>query len=266
MQRTPAPEVGVRHLPGRRTGHVSAQRSLAQGVYMLTIRDAPVARNARPGQFVNLYPNDRTAMLPRPFGIAGVHGDEFDLIYQRVGAGTRAFARLSAGDPIDLVGPLGRPYDLTAAGDYLLIGGGLGVPPLISAAQGLAGRGDVRAIALFGYRDARFADGLVGRFADRTLSVSACEGNVITLLDRIEPELEVEATTILSCGPIPMMRAVAAWAGRRSIRSQFSLEERMGCGYGACLACVVDTTDGRLRVCKDGPVFAGGRLEWETAR
>ena len=95
-------------------------------------------------------------------------------------------------------------------------------------------------------------------------SIDESEGNVITLLNRIEGELMDSGLkpVILTCGPLPMMKAVAAWAVKRDMACQLSLEQRMGCGYGTCVLCTVDTLDGRLKVCSDGPVFTRERLGW----
>ena len=104
----------------------------------------------------------------------------------------------------------------------------------------------------------------MGKYADKVYSIDESEGNVITLLDRIEDELlggELKPV-ILTCGPLPMMKAVAAWAAKRDMACQLSLEQRMGCGYGTCVLCTVDTLDGRLKVCSDGPVFTRERLGW----
>lgn len=253
--------------PGRRTDEVIAASMLSEGIYELVIRDSYVAATVQPAQFVNLYPADATMALPRPFGVAKVEGDDVTLIYQIVGAGTQEFSGLTAGDTVDVLGPLGNPFDTGKTANYVLVGGGLGVPPLLYAAQRLSERDDgTQVTSVFGYRDARFADGLVRPYADATHSITNAEGNVVDLLNDIEDELGhgSQKPIILSCGPTPMMKAVAAWASKRSIPSQFSLEARMGCGYGACVACVVDTPQGRLKVCKDGPVFTTKQLGWEA--
>ncbi|WEV47739.1 dihydroorotate dehydrogenase electron transfer subunit [Bifidobacterium sp. ESL0690] len=253
--------------PGRRTDEVIAASLLSEGIYELVIRDPYVARTAQPAQFVNLYPADATMALPRPFGVAKVEGDDVTLIYQIVGAGTAEFSLLQAGDVIDVLGPLGKPFDTTKPANYVLVGGGLGVPPLLYAAQKLSKCNDgTQVTSVFGYRDARFAEDLVAPFADKTYSIVNAEGNVIDLLNDIEDELRNvgQPPVILSCGPTPMMKAVAAWASKRNIPAQLSLEARMGCGYGACVACVVDTPGGRLKVCKDGPVFTTEELGWEA--
>ncbi|MBB2954857.1 dihydroorotate dehydrogenase electron transfer subunit [Bifidobacterium commune] len=253
--------------PGRRTGEVISVSLMSQGVYQLVIRDPYIARTARPAQFVNLYSANAAMMLPRPFGIAKVEGDDVTLIYQVVGAGTEEFSGLRAGDRIDVLGPLGKPFDLDTPANYVLVGGGLGVPPLLYAAQTLSGREDeTQVTSVFGYRDDRFADETVKPYASKVYSIVNAEGNVIDLLNDIEQELTASDSrnVILSCGPTPMMKAVAGWASKRGIPAQFSLESRMGCGYGACVACVVDTPQGRLKVCKDGPVFTTEQLGWDA--
>lgn len=253
--------------PGRRTDEVISASVLSEGVYELVIRDHYVAQTVCPAQFVNLYPSDAMMALPRPFGVANVEDDDVTLIYQIVGAGTQEFSRLRAGDTVDVLGPLGKPFDFSAWANYVLVGGGLGIPPLLYAAQTLAGGCEAaRITSVFGYRDAHFADQLVEPYAEFTHSISNKDGNVIDLLNSIEGELKAseELPVILCCGPTPMMKAVAAWASVRGIPAQFSLEARMGCGYGACVACVVDTPNGRLKVCKDGPVFTTEQLGWEA--
>ena len=162
------------------------------------------------------------------------------------------------------MGPLGNSFNTKENANYVLVAGGLGVPPLVRAAQAIAESEESTSTAVFGYRNVRFGDEYVGRYADKTYSIDESEGNVVTLLDRIENELvngELKPV-ILSCGPLPMMKAVAAWAAKRGIEAQLSLEQRMGCGYGTCVLCTVDTAEGRLKVCSDGPVFTREQLGW----
>lgn len=242
---------------------------LARGVVRLVFRDPYIAAHARPAQFVNVYSADPLRPMPRPFGVCETDGDEVSVVFAVVGEGTDEFSRLGKGDVIEVLGPLGRGFDLKSPAHYLLVGGGLGVPPLIAAAQRLAGRGGSRTTAVFGYRDAHFADGIVRRYADDVVSIDDAEGNVVTLLDRLEADGALDpassdglAPTVLTCGPLPMMRAVADWTARRDLPCQLSMEQRMGCGYGTCVLCTVDTAEGRLKVCSDGPVFTRERLGW----
>lgn len=165
-----------------------------------------------------------------------------------------------------MLGPLGTPFNLDEAADYVLVGGGLGIPPLLEAAQSLRDEADSRAIAVFGYRDEHFADIYAAKYADEVHSIDESEGNVLTLLERLWPALEESGrkTIILSCGPTPMMRAVATWASKRGVDAQLSMEQRMGCGYGTCVACTIDTRAGREKVCEAGPVFTAHQLGWDA--
>ncbi|PJM76306.1 dihydroorotate dehydrogenase electron transfer subunit [Bifidobacterium simiarum] len=254
--------------PPRHTVEITDVRELAASVVRLTFRDPYIAEHARPAQFVNLFSHDPMHLMPRPFGVSEVSGDQVSVIFAVVGEGTAEFSHLHAGDTIDVLGPLGRPFRTKEDAHYVLVAGGLGVPPLIYTAQCLAGREGVRTTAVFGYRNDHFADGFVSRYADRTESIDESEGNVITLLDRLEGDLLADGAegagkpVILSCGPLPMMKAVAAWAAKRDLPCQLSMEQRMGCGYGTCVLCTVDTVDGRLKVCADGPVFTREQLGW----
>lgn len=264
-------EQGSRRAPLRQGRHavpVVENRMLAPDVYRLTFRDARIARSSSPAQFVNLYSKDPMSLLPRPFGVCEVHGDEVSLLFAVVGKGTREFSLLRAGDAIDVLGPLGNPFDLSDSAHYVLVGGGLGVPPLIYAAERLYGREDAVTTSAFGYRDVRFARDAVSPYVHHTYDITDARGNVVDLLDSIEPHLDPDRNRglpvgILSCGPMPMMRAVAAWASPRGLACQFSLEARMACGYGTCVVCVVDTASGRKKVCSEGPVFTAQQLGWE---
>ena len=201
---------------------------LTDRVMRLTFRDPFIASHAKPAQFVNLFTHDDFMLMPRPFGVSEVDGDEVSVIFAVVGHGTEQLAGLQAGDTVDVLGPLGRGFNLKEDANYILVGGGLGVPPLIYAAQKLA------------EHDASFA--------------KLEQGDDLKAYDR--------KPIILSCGPLPMMKAVADWAAERGIPAQLSMEQRMGCGYGTCVLCTIDTVDGRLKVCSDGPVFTREQLGW----
>ena len=233
--------------PSRHEVEVVDNQELTDGVYRLTFRDEYIASHAKPAQFVDVYSND-----------------EVSLMFAVVGKGTAEFAQLKPGDTIRVMGPLGNAFKTKEPANYVLVAGGLGVPPLVHAAQHIAGVEGAVSTAVFGYRNVHFGDEYVGKYADKVYSIDESEGNVITLLDRIENGLlggELKPV-ILTCGPLPMMKAVAAWAAKRDLACQLSLEQRMGCGYGTCVLCTVDTLDGRLKVCSDGPVFTRERLGW----
>ncbi|EFA23630.1 dihydroorotate dehydrogenase electron transfer subunit [Bifidobacterium gallicum] len=251
-------------VPARRRVPITEVQHLTDGVVRLTFTDAYTAQHAKGAQFVNLFTPDPLHSAPRPFGVSEVNGDQVSVMFAVVGYGTEIFANLQAGDMVDMLGPLGRPFQVKADAHYILVGGGLGVPPLIKTAQDLAARDNVSCTAVFGYRDEHFADAFVDQYADELLSIDESQGNVVTLLDRLEPALSQDSREhiILTCGPLGMMKAVAAWARNRGIACQVSMEQRMGCGYGTCVVCTVDTKDGRKKVCSDGPVFRAEDMGW----
>ena len=252
--------------PGRHAVDVTDERRLSDGVFRLTFRDGYIAAHAKAAQFVNLFSHDSMMLMPRPFGVSEVRDDLVSVIFAVVGKGTQEFSRLHAGDRIDVLGPLGRGFNLKEDANYILVGGGLGVPPLIYAAQKLAEHDASFATAVFGYRNDHFAEEYVSRYADWSWSIDDAEGNVVDLLNKLEQGDDLKAydrkPIILSCGPLPMMKAVADWAAERGIPAQLSMEQRMGCGYGTCVLCTIDTVDGRLKVCSDGPVFTREQLGW----
>ena len=165
--------------------------------------------------------------------VSEVDGDEVSVIFAVVGHGTEQLAGLQAGDTVDVLGPLGRGFNLKEDANYILVGGGLGVPPLIYAAQKLAEHDASFATAVFGYRNDHFAEEYVSRYADWSWSIDDAEGNVVDLLNKLEQGDDLKAydrkPIILSCGPLPMMKAVADWAAERGIPAQLSMEQRMGC-------------------------------------
>ena len=255
--------------PPRHNVEITQVTELTDRVMRLTFRDPFIASHAKPAQFVNLFTHDDFMLMPRPFGVSEVDGDEVSVIFAVVGHGTEQLAGLQAGDTVDVLGPLGRGFNLKEDANYILVGGGLGVPPLIYAAQKLAEHDASFATAVFGYRNDHFAEEYVSRYADWSWSIDDAEGNVVDLLNKLEQGDDLKAydrkPIILSCGPLPMMKAVADWAAERGIPAQLSMEQRMGCGYGTCVLCTIDTVDGRLKVCSDGPVFTREQLGWGSA-
>ncbi len=223
------------------------------------------AQNARPGQFVSLFCHNERRLLPRPISICEIGGNELRLVYRIAGAGTAEIATYKPGDEIELMGPLGNGF-LPEEGikKPLLVGGGVGVPPMLALAKELSARPDAPEVTMvMGYRDAH-------TFLSEELS--AC-GNLIictddgsvglhgTVAEAFKQE-DLCPDAIFACGPKPMLAAVKTYAAQNGIPCRVSLEERMACGIGACLGCVCETTGidahshvHNARVCTDGPVF-----------
>ena len=265
----------------KQQAEVIRQRELAAGIFDLLLKAPDVAAQARAGQFVDLYCADKSRLLPRPISLAGVEKEsgQIRLVYRISGAGTEEFSRLQAGDPIALLGPLGNgfPLEEAAGKQVLLLGGGIGIPPLLQTAKALrqmkeASLHPAEITAVLGYRDAdTFLADEFAAVCDRVLLATedGSIGTMGTVLDALTADraagsgkTAVPDALIFSCGPTPMLRAVKAYAEKEAIPCLVSLEERMACGIGACLACVCRTAeiDGHSqvknrRVCKDGPVF-----------
>ena len=224
---------------------------VADDIYRLTVR---AAIEGKPGQFIQVrLPSDEFT-LRRPFGIASINADQLTMFYRVVGHGTNYLASLQSGKVINLLGALGNGFNLTE-GKVLLVGGGLGLAPLIFAAS------ESKADVLIGGKNAAEAnlwqsefESLVDELFIATDDGSAgFHGFVTELLPEVLSKNKYK--TILTCGPEIMMRRVAAFAKDSGISCQVSLEKRMGCGLGACLSCSIDTINGRQKICKDGPVF-----------
>ncbi len=227
-----------------------------------------------PGQFamVNLR-GARAFTFGRPFSILSLEGTQISLLYRVVGRGTRLMQELRRGEEMDFLGPLGRPFAEPQEGcGAVLIGGGVGLPPVWAW---LRAHGRPVDRAYFGARDGgdvpwELLDASwrvsVDRHADVPADREAWEGLVPDLVVRDIPEDDPTPRVVMACGPIPLLRAAAELARLRGWQCQVSLEEHMGCGYGACKGCVVPVHDqGAVRnatCCQEGPVFAGEDIDW----
>ena len=212
----------------------------------------------RPGQFVNIRLEG--LFLRRPISVFDREEDAITLIYRTVGEGTRRLSEMKAGETLDVLTGLGNGYDLTRAGDRpLLLGGGAGVPPLYWLARMLREQGK-RVTAVLGFNSAEDV------FAEEDFRKLGCETTVTTadgshgIRGFVTDAMPEEYSYFYACGPEPMMRAVDRIA---KTDGEFSLEERMGCGFGACMGCSCRTRDGMKRICREGPVLRRGEILWE---
>lgn len=245
---------------------VLSQESIAAGIYSLVLK-VSFAEDVIPGQFVSLYSRDASRLLPRPISICESSPEEgtIRLVYRIAGAGTSEFSKLIAGEKIEVLGPLGNGFPVKeyAESRVLLVGGGIGIPPLLSCARKLTDK-----TFAVGYRSETYL--LADLESEATVLVATEDGSLGTpgnVLDAIKAD-GVKADVIFSCGPKPMLRALKAYAAEVGIPCYVSMEERMACGIGACLACVCKTTgiDGHshvhnTRICKDGPVFLAEEVD-----
>lgn len=252
----------------KETAVILEQREISENIYSLWLHADDIVREARPGQFVSVYCQDESRLLPRPISICELDKESgrLRLVYRAAGAGTQEFSGYGPGDTLELVGPLGNGFPLDKGYEKpLLVGGGIGVPPMVELAKWLPGEKTV----VSGYRNSDlFLKEELSRNA--VLYVSTEDGSAGTkgnVLDAIR-ENHLETDAIFACGPSPMLRALKAYAAEQGIDCYLSLEERMACGIGACLACVCTSKDidahtnvKNKRICKDGPVFAAEEIE-----
>lgn len=247
---------------------IISQEEISEDIYSMWIK-TNAAKTAKPGQFVALYCNDGSRILPRPISICEIDKEKnaLRLVYRVVGKGTDEFSKYHAGTEIDVMGPLGNgfPMDRAEGKKALLIGGGIGVPPIVELAKQL-NAGEKNIVA--GYRNLLFLDEELkknGNFYPATEDGSA--GVKGTVIDAIK-ENKIEADVIFACGPTPMLRALKEYAEEKNIEAWISMEEKMACGIGACLACVCKTKKkdehtnvNNARICKEGPVFNAKEVE-----
>ena len=297
---------------------VLANENIASGIFDLRLKAATIVKHAAPGQFVSVYSNDRSRLLPRPISICGADPEtgELRLVFRVAGRGTEEFSKLKPGETVDLTGPLGNGFPLErafpedslkeaggkeagrkeaggtetdgmesgAGKTVFLIGGGIGIPPMVQLAKSLqeksneiAGREDAghmtRAGAagqnaaphiycILGFRDELFLTDDLKPYGDLVIATEdGSHGTKGNVLDAIR-ENGLKADVIYACGPTPMLRALKKYAEETGTECWLSLEEKMACGIGACLSCVCRSTavDGHSnvknkRVCTEGPVF-----------
>ena len=236
---------------------ILSQRRLTENVCELKLK-GDTSQIARPGQFVNLKIDG--LFLRRPISVCDLEGGCLTLIYKTVGAGTDALSHMEPGDSIPVLTGLGNGYDLSLAGEQpLLIGGGVGVPPLYLLAKRLREAGKPVS-AILGFNNAAEI------FYEAEFQALGCEVTVATVDGScgvrgfVTDALPAEYSHVYTCGPEPMLRAVYR---RIKTGGSFSFEKRMGCGFGACMGCSCKTISGYKRICKEGPVLQKEEILWE---
>lgn len=249
---------------------VISQIEIAPNIFDMWI-ETSLALQAKPGQFIGVYPKDKSTLLPRPISICQVDKGErpaLRIVYRIAGKGTEEFSSYKEGDSVEILGTLGNGFPLEAAKgkNVFLIGGGIGVPPILELSRELA---DCEKQIIVGYRDSQLF--LKDEFEQNGRVYIATEdgsfgtkGNVIDAI----AENKLSADVIYACGPMPMLRAIKKYAEKEGIDAYISLEEHMACGVGACLGCVVNTTKvdhhshvNNARICTDGPVFEAKEVD-----
>ena len=252
---------------------VLKQQYIGKDIYDMTIQTKHIAGHAKAGQFVSLYSNDASKLLPRPISLCGIDAEAgtLRLVYRVTGegTGTEEFSRLKAGDTIRVLGPLGNGFTVEPGKKAFLIGGGIGIPPMLALAKAFKAAGTCEFVSVMGYRDAQTF--LLDEFKEQGDCYVATEDGSVgakgNVLDAMK-EYKLNADVIYACGPTPMLRALKAYAAEQGMTCYISMEERMACGIGACLACVCNSKEKdahsnvkNKRICKEGPVFLAEEVD-----
>lgn len=251
------------------TSTILQQECIGTDIYSLWLDAPQIASQAKPGQFISVYSNDSARVLPRPISICEIDREKgaLRIVYRIAGKGTQEFSGMKAGETLDILGPLGNgfPMDVIKGKRVFMMGGGIGVPPMVQTAK----EAEAEVTVIAGYRNSEIF--LKEELEQNgTLVIATEDGSVGTkgnVMDAIR-ENHLEADVIFACGPTPMLRAIKTYAEKNGILCYISMEEKMACGVGACLACVCKSKDvdhhshvHNKRICKDGPVFLSTEVE-----
>ncbi len=248
------------------TAKVFRQDEIASGIYDMWI-ETELAKDAKPGQFISVYPNNQATLLPRPISICEVNEEKtmLRIVYRVAGSGTTEFSAYKAGAPVTILGTLGNGFPLEKADGkrVFLMGGGIGIPPMLQLSKELKKRGKAETVsAILGYRNELFLHEDFQKYTDLYVATEdGSSGSKGTVMDAISDN-DLKGDIIFACGPMPMLRAIKQFAEANGMEAYISLEERMACGVGACLGCVCTTKEvdhhshvKNARICTDGPVY-----------
>ena len=261
-------------MKNKETATIISQECLCTGVYSMWLA-AKAAKYAAPGQFISVYPNSDSMLLPRPISICETDGSKeqgaLRIVYRTAGKGTEMFSKMKAGEKLEILGPLGNGFfealreDIKTETKALLIGGGIGIPPMLELAKRL--KCSVTIVA--GYRskkDMFLTKELEGAGSLFVATDDGTFGTGGTVIDAIESNA-IDFDIAFACGPKPMLKGVKELCEKRGVPAYVSMEERMACGVGVCLGCVCESTGtdehskvNNKRVCVDGPVFPASEV------
>jgi len=252
------------------TVEVIENREVSPDVYFLRVRATGVAPHICSGQFVHLRINGGDVLLRRPLSVCQTTADELHIYYAVIGKGTEALTQKCVGDTsMDAIGPLGSHWPDEGISAPLLIGGGLGMAPLGKLAHMFRDRGVAATLIQGSQTKERLIARDVHEHVTRDITYATDDGThgyhgfVTDLVQEAIAHKQFDAAYI--CGPEPMQKVVSGLARKAGITTYVSFERRMACGVGACLGCVIPTTEGQKRVCVDGPVFNAEEVLWDDA-
>ncbi len=236
---------------------ITSNKEIARDIFEMTLSGDTSAITA-PGQFVNIKLDG--FFLRRPISVCDCVGEDLTLIYKTVGRGTEQMSRTAAGDELDLLTGLGNGYNTkTSGGSPLLVGGGVGAPPMYMLCKKLISEGkNVTVVLGFNSKDDVFYEDEF-RALGADVHIATADGTYGTKGFVTDVIKDIQYTFFYTCGPEPMFRAMHKIM---KTPGQYSFEERMGCGFGACMGCSCKTLTGNKRICKEGPVMESEEIIW----
>ncbi len=247
------------------------KEKIIEGIYKFSVKAPEIAKEAKPGQFLEIKVSETgEPFLRRPISIFNIDGEILEFIFQVKGRGTELLAKFEEGEKIDIIGPLGfGSFKVQEYKNVAIIGGGIGIYPLYELTKELKGKANLN--VYLGFRDKSLVtcEKEFEAIGLNKLVVTTDDGSYKEkgfAIDFMKKDIEVhKVDMIFACGPLPMLKAVRQYALENNIPCQISLEERMGCGIGACLGCAVKVISGAEprygHVCKEGPVFNAQDVE-----
>ena len=238
---------------------ITSNEKIAKDIYELTLElDAEV----NPGQFININVNRPDLLLRRPISISNYENNRLKVIYRTVGAGTKALSKISVGNKLDVLYPLGNGFPLVENKNVLIVGCGMGVAPMLYLAKELSKNNNLTIILAFQNKDYAYLTDAFDNFGNVVITTDdgsiGYKGNVLEYLKNNKLNFD----TLYACGPMIVLKNLDL--KYRDIKEGYlSFESRMACGIGACYGCVINTKNGLKRVCKDGPIFKLGEVVYD---
>lgn len=236
---------------------ITDNKKIAEKTYFMSL-EGDTSAITKPGQFINIKLDG--FFLRRPISVCDCENGKLSIIYKVVGNGTKEMSELPVGTELDILSGLGNGYDTSKSGDCpVLIGGGVGVPPMYLLCKKLVSEGK-KATVILGFNSEKEVFG-VDEFkaTGAEVYVTTADGSVGTKGFVTDVLKNLDYTYFYTCGPMPMFKAIESIA---KTSGQYSFEERMGCGFGACMGCTCKTKYGNKRICKDGPILEREEIVW----
>lgn len=236
---------------------ITDNKKIAEKTYFMSL-EGDTSVITKPGQFINIKLDG--FFLRRPISVCDCENGKLSIIYKAVGNGTKEMSELPVGAELDILSGLGNGYDTSKSGDCpVLIGGGVGVPPMYLLCKKLVSEGK-KATVILGFNSEKEVFGIDEfKATGAEVYVTTADGSVGTKGFVTDVLKNLDYTYFYTCGPMPMFKAIESIA---KTSGQYSFEERMGCGFGACMGCTCKTKYGNKRICKDGPVLEREEIVW----